>query len=624
MIKQTLKHGVVCTAILTGTFTSAIALEHFTPKKGEKVPYKVSLTKGGAVNVSLGKQSYVIDSQFSLIPGWAELKKDTATGFKGVKLNGLSLQADGGDFSISRKLIKRGECIEVVDILTNKTNKNVPVMVRHQMKLGKVKELRLCGYKQYSRRARNTGTKNPTTIIMPKTGGSLGMLAISDVFRVHFMGYGIKGVYGIADNDLVLGPKKTIEMRWALFPSKHSNYYAQVNAMRRFLKVNYTIKGGFAFLSPYKNGVKTFDPKYDRIGIENTIEELREFYNIRSTFYSCAGAVRGNGEQSHGSAWIKTRKQDIHLKFYKMLRKADPKIQLMHYFHCYLDVKNFMDKDFPKCKTLTPSGKQADYRNPNYPLYLPTITNAWGKVQDEHLNLLLDEYKVNGIFWDEFTYSASKYHYGEPWDGYSGDIDKRNHKLTRKKSSVTLLSMPWRMKAVNEIIKRKKFLITNGGGGATETMLKVFNKHQFIGFVETGSVSNCLNAQLQTPIGLGDHVTERNEIDCYRNMVKQLEYGCVYFWYHQQVMPITHPTLTQHMFPITPVELHNGYILAKERILTMKSGWFSFGGLEKVKAHFYNKDGFEVKRKLASKVKDNKRFFKVELAEFESCAIVKK
>jgi len=624
MIKKKLVPVLCAVSMLCGLFANAEGLQYLTTKKLAKVPYKVSLAKGGAINLSLGKQKYTVNSQFSLIPGWAELQEEAAKGFKSLKVNGLSLKADSENFSITRKLIKNDECIEVVDILTNKTDKDIPLMLRHQIKLGKVKELRLCGYKQYSRRARNVGTKNPTTIIMPKGGGSLGMLAISDVFRVHFMAYGIKGIYGIADNNLVLGPNKTIEMRWALFPSKHSDYYDQINAMRRFLKVNYVIKGGFAMLSPYKKGVRTFSKTHDRTGIHSTIKELRDFFNFRSTFYSSDNGLRGHGEQWHGTAWINSRNTKVHLKFYEMLRKADPKIQVTHYFHCYLDVKPFMKKDFPNCKTLTSTGKQADYRNAIYPIYFPTLTNAWGKAQDEHLRILLDEYNVDAIFWDEFTYSAAKYHYASPWDGVSGDIDKRTHKISLKKSSVTLLSMPWRLKAVNEIVKRKKFLITNGGGGATDTTLKIFNKHKFIGFVETGSISNCLNAQLQTPIGLGDHLTERTETDCYRNMVKQLEYGCVYFWYHQQVMPVTHPTLTQHMYPITPVELHKGYIIAEERILTMKSGWFSFGGMENVEAHFYNKNGYEVKRKLTSTVRDGKRFFKVELVEFESCALVKK
>lgn len=75
---------------------------------------------------------------------------------------------------------------------------------------------------------------------------------------------------------------------------------------------------------------------------------------------------------------------------------------------------------------------------------------------------------------------------------------------------------------------------------------------------------NC--SHLSTPIGLGDHITERNEQDCYRNMVRFLDFGSVYYYYHQQVEPFTHPTLSRYMFPITPNTLGEGYIIGEERI----------------------------------------------------------
>ena len=78
------------------------------------------------------------------------------------------------------------------------------------------------------------------------------------------------------------------------------------------------------------------------------------------------------------------------------------------------------------------------------------------------------------------------------------------------------------------------------------------------------------------------------------------------------------------MYPITPVELHEGYIIGKERILTNRSGYYSFGGNEKAELHFFDANGKEVKRPAEKVVKNNKTYYKVVLAENESCAIVKK
>ena len=44
-------------------------------------------------------------------------------------------------------------------------------------------------------------------------------------------------------------------------------------------------------------------------------------------------------------------------------------------------------------------------------------------------------------------------------------------------------------------------------------------------FVETGSITNCVQAQLWSPIALGDHLSERSETDAYRVMLGALEKG---------------------------------------------------------------------------------------------------
>ena len=51
-------------------------------------------------------------------------------------------------------------------------------------------------------------------------------------------------------------------MSFAVFASEKSGYYDQINAMRRFLKLNYEIPAGFAFLSANGPKVRTFSPGY--------------------------------------------------------------------------------------------------------------------------------------------------------------------------------------------------------------------------------------------------------------------------------------------------------------------------------------------------------------------------
>lgn len=611
-------------AILSCGLLQADELPYWEPEVPEQNEFSVQLTTGGAVAIRQDKRSYRIDADFSLRPGWANFEENSSPNFVTAQLSGDTFTAATETFSVSRTLRRDGEAVVVSDTIRNLTDQNLPLMYRQKMQPGALKEYRICGYRIYSKRGNGSNSVNSTVICMPQEGGSIGMLALNDVFRVHFRGFAARGFYGIADDNLVLRPGATQEMSFAVFPLRKDGYYDQINAMRRFLGVNYEIARGFAFISPNPEGVKTFHPDHDRIGMEDSVETLAEWLKNKSADYVCGGAVSALGERSHGTAWNQTARPDVHLAFQQKLRQARPTVECFHYFHCFLDVKSAMTGTFDDARILNPSGKQADYRNPDLPLFLPIEGNDWSKMQEARLIRLRDEYKLDGIFWDEFTYSATEYHFGEPWDGVSGDMDPRTHEITRLKSSVILLTLPWRLRMLEMFSRSNLKLIANGGGGYTKTMSDEFKRQKFLAFMETGSVTNLYCTHLATPIGLGDHLTERTELDCYRNMVRYLDFGSVYFYYHQQVEPFTHPTLSQYQFPITPVRLGEGFIIGKERILTNRSGYYSFGGNEEADLHFFAADGREVSRPSVKLLKDGKTYYKIELSEFESCALVRK
>ena len=612
-------------AAVSATVLSAADLPYIAPEAVKPLKIQSKITPGGAVEVKLGKSSYTVNADFSLQPGWAKLKADKAEGFTSFKVSGNKLTAAGKDFKLERTIKNVAEAVVVTDRITNTGKEDLPFMYRQYCQYKtKLKEYRLCGYRIYGRRGNGTSSINCTAIMMPPAGGSVGLLALNDVFRVHFRAFAAKGLYGIGDDNLIIKPGVTQEMSFAIFPSAKSDYYSQVNAMRRFLGVNYELARGFAFLSPNPPNVRTFAPGVDRIGKHDSVETIREWLNNKSAGMASAGAVKQNGELSHGSAWVKTAKPDIHKEFYQKVRAAKPNIMVLHYYHSYIDIKSHMDSGFDDAKTLKPNGEQADYRNPALPLFFTVEGSKWSQMQEGRLERLRTEFGVDGIFWDEFPQSASKYHFGEPWDGVSGDIHPRTHKITKRKSSIALMTLPWRKRMVENFAKNKLFLVANGGGGHTRTMTELFIKNKYTAFMETGGIANLHNTHLFTPIGLGDHLTERSEVDCYRNQVRHLDYGSLYYYYHQQVEPFTHPTLVQYMYPITPVELHEGYIIGKERILTNRSGYYSFGGNEKAELHFFDANGKEVKRPAEKVIKNNKTYYKVVLAENESCAIIKK
>jgi hypothetical protein len=150
-------------------------------------------------------------------------------------------------------------------------------------------------------------------------------------------------------------------------------------------------------------------------------------------------------------------------------------------------------------------------------------------------------------------------------------------------------------------------------------------KLHFPRFVETGSISRCAAAHLFSPIALGDHLTERSERDAYRVMLRALDFGCVYYWYNDVTVIPTHPHLTHYMFPITPLELHEGYIMGRERIVTNRSGRFGWGDNSRHEVHVFDDQGCEVSGfKAPTVVESGMTLTELRLPEDYSAAVLRK
>jgi hypothetical protein len=150
-------------------------------------------------------------------------------------------------------------------------------------------------------------------------------------------------------------------------------------------------------------------------------------------------------------------------------------------------------KRFADARTLRADGRQADYGQLHQRLFFPTESNSYGAAITRNVDIILDEIGADGVYWDEHEYSACAYHYGPPWDGASGDIDPRTMTLRRLKSSVILLSEPWRLAMAKRILARGPLV----GNGVPRT--RAMANLKFPCFVETGSISHCTKAQRNLP-----------------------------------------------------------------------------------------------------------------------------
>jgi len=108
-------------------------------------------------------------------------------------------------------------------------------------------------------------------------------------------------------------------------------------------------------------------------------------------------------------------------------------------------------------------------------------------------------------------------------------------------------------------------------------------------------------------------------------MLAALDYGCVYHWYNDMNVIPTHHHLTRYMYPITPIELHEGYIMGRERIITKKSGLFGWGDGSAHEVHVFDDTGREVDDFEAPLVeKDGMTYTELRIAEDWSAGIVRR
>jgi DNA-binding ferritin-like protein (Dps family) len=108
-------------------------------------------------------------------------------------------------------------------------------------------------------------------------------------------------------------------------------------------------------------------------------------------------------------------------------------------------------------------------------------------------------------------------------------------------------------------------------------------------------------------------------------MLGALDFGCVYHWYNDLTVIPTHPQLTRYMYPMTPVELHGGYVIGEERIITKVSGLYGWGDASQHEVHVFDDTGREVENFQSPLLtEDGKTWTELRIAEDRSAAIVRK
>jgi hypothetical protein len=592
-------------------------LPFIAPRREPKADYRVRVTEGGGIVVSVGGREYAIESAFSHERGgWNRLTtEDQPEGEAGWSLSAEPptapgaapvLHATAADYTLSRRLSSHDEFIRVEDTITNTSGHDIALLQRHETSAEGLSDLYLGGLHAYARSGTIAEPANPTTLIIFE-GSQLGLMAADDVLRIHAQQYCEEGKAGIRDNDGALAAGATQTYVWEIYPSAQTGYYRMVNAIRRAHDTNFAIPGGFAFISPREPFLSMSD------------EELGAWLDAKNAKIAGMSITvpRYHGKYTHGTAFLlvdHTPKRE----FAERIRRIRPGTKVLVYFHCFISTEDEAPQKYAADAILAPDGTPRVYSEDIYPMFLPLMGNPYGQKMREYVEMILDECGADGVYWDELSQSRWQYHFGEPWDGVSADVDKETLTISRKKAAVSLITHPFREQMLHRLLDSGIPLIGNGNPRTTTMM-----GYHFPRFIETGSISNLVKGHLYTPIGLGDHLSETTAQHCIDGMRRHLDYASLYYFYSASIA-MRHPGITGQMFPCTPMELGEGYIIAKERILTNRSGNFGWGDGSQAEVHVYGPDGREVELEYKTVERDGARYVELRLPRSHVAALVRR
>ena len=540
--------------------------------------YRGELLAGGGFAVRIGSQRWQFNSEFSYPD--AGLNRLVAAGVPETGgqpqwqprveagPQGGQVLAENPNYRLQRTVRFTPRRIEITDALTNQDAEHpLGLMVRHQVDLSGIGEpaIRLAGNPDA---AVNDYYSPPNpSVHIAMEDHSLGLLCEDDVFRSQArLFYDPDSVTaGLRTEMLRLAPGETYTLRWAVYPVAGPDYFDFINLVREDWGANFTVDGGWTFFHP------------DTI-LSLPLETLREHFLRLGIRYACSGGGWVDAKFDRKRIGFGTGVLDDYWADYRArlrqaaakLREISPELKVIAYYDSQRDTSEGGHERFRDSWLTGPDGGQLSTEwGGRYSLtysLVATLENRFGKAMLAAADRYMDEMKLDGLYWDEMENVA----YGVPLitynaaDGHSCLLDPKTYTLQREVGLTTLLGEGHRLAVVRRVRDKGGFVMGNGPATTLDMLQTGVQRMVEIQHNEHW----CYEGNLGTPLG---YMSSGWGFD---NVVRALRMAC---------LPVGTTWLYKHdisadLFPFTPLELHHGYLLGKERIIATHAGNFGWPG----------------------------------------------
>jgi hypothetical protein len=622
---------------------------------------QVVLTPGGGMAVQVGKEYYVLETSFTwpdgalnwlacpdrslgaTPPEWHIVKAD-------LNSEGGQVVAEGKFYRLTRDLTFDGPRVQVADKIDNLTPNDLGIEVSYDLSAGA--DVVYLGGDPVAT-YQDIVSCNPT-LFVGQTKSGLGWLAEDDLLRAQLRMRQSGGHTVMYTNNLGLAPKASTIFEWTLYPRQSADYWDFINQVRRDWNVNFTIEGPFLFFGQASS--------VSQESVESIRARIKDQHVKLATLHPWTNYQYPYDREKH-KAWWKVAEAKI--------RQVDPTIKCLLMMEPPLESRVHMDKveQDPYCDSvaLNPDGKPA-YDLEYSPAYVtkgdfaagyrlvwrypmispedagktdltpsplaaqhpsvadivaggfnfkpaPVVTNTWMKYLDYDVDFAMKECGADGMYIDCFSYGFSRswarFTY-DRWDGHTVDLDPRTHKITRKYADLSLLSAPGQERIIRRIQAAGGTIVANTEPGTKNMRAVRLNR-----FVETGGgAHDDYSTHLYTPIALGMPMgsmpqNQRNAKGFIADVVLNLKHGALYYYY---TIPLGFDYgCINRMFPFTPRELHAGWLVGEERIITSVPGEFGWADMSKARVYHYNLEGKETKPAAQPETVDKANVWRIQL-----------
>lgn len=600
----------------------------FSGKTFHRKGYSLTVTPSGGMQVKVGENRYAFTSAYSH-PGdsigyhqftWESLPD---SGWKtemmaGRKRNILVVKGESKRYTVTRTLTLYDGKIGVSDKIDNKTSEPLGLSIRNNIFTPtqlKPEQVYLCGIPDV--KWVEWCSMNPS-ILVKQSASSVGLICEDTLLRTQLAvsSKESSAQFGTEHFGLEAGKSYTIE--WTIYPSQTSDYFAFINRVRKEWGVNSTVRGPFVFS--------------DIVPVRGRKTELYDMH----PFYGFADG--GHLTTEEYKKIVKAQVKDLLAKQSDAIPIGMIESNLVTVDRNKISVGNAITKERIYGTELTVEQTSALAKSPLYGrwfdsipktadgraiidtsyAYKPNLINMLvypviGNHQFEYMmwqiDMMMDECGCKGICMDDFdigytvnTPGRSDY---SKWDGHTIDLDTRGN-IARKYTDASLVGTSARTALIKHVIDKGGVVITNGhpyskelaglpGLSYVETEWACSDPKQLLESGKPEVLGEMTASHLCSPIGLGicptalfkdnpyavEHFTEIIQ----KWVITGFKNGMLYYYYTSRI-PETGPGsgeygVINYMFPFTPVELHDGWLIGKERILTAVSGMYTWNRSEK-------------------------------------------